>query len=162
MKDWKMLEQVKDAETPEEMRAELYRLQHYDPLVRAVMDSANYRGASAGDRYTVLAYNALKQLAEIKRHVLSDYKRVPTSAEVWAVIRARHPEMRAFGSYSAPDGDQFGDPSKGKMFTSYGFEHGDFPVMEAQTTWDIDPEAMHNRKNERHEYWLCLPVREDA
>ena len=72
MKDWKALEQVKDAETPEEMRAELYRLQHYDPLVRAVMDSANYRGASAEDRYTVLAYNALKQLAEIKRHVLDD------------------------------------------------------------------------------------------
>jgi DNA gyrase subunit A len=72
---------------------------------------------------------------------MSDYKRVPTSAEVWAVIRARHPEMRVFGSYSAPDGDQFGDPSKGKMFTSYGFEHGDFPVMEAQTTWEIEPEA---------------------
>ena len=72
MKDWKMLEQVKDAETPEEMRAELYRLQYYDPLVRAVMDSADYRGASAEDRYTVLAYNALKQLAEIKRHVLDD------------------------------------------------------------------------------------------
>jgi len=93
---------------------------------------------------------------------MSDYKRVPTSAEVWAVIRARHPELLVFGSYSAPDGDQFGDPSKGKMFTSYGFEHGDFPVMEAQTTWDIDPEAMRKRKNERHEYWLCLPVREDA
>ena len=93
---------------------------------------------------------------------MSDYKRVPTSAEVWAVIRARHPEMRVFGSYSAPDGDQFGDPSKGKMFTSYGFEHGDFPVMDVQTTWDIDPNAPHKRPNERHEYWLCLPVREDA
>ncbi len=72
---------------------------------------------------------------------MSDYKRVPTSAEVWAVIRARHPEMRVFGSYSAPDGGLVGDPSKGKMFTSYGFEHGDYPVIEAQTTWDIDPEA---------------------
>lgn len=64
--------------------------------------------------------------------------------------------MRVFGSYSAPDGDQFGDPSKGKMFTSYGFEHGDYPVIEAQTTWDIDPETPHKRANERHEYWLCL------
>jgi hypothetical protein len=77
MKDWKILEQVKDAETPEEMRAEIYRLQHYDSLVRAVMDSANYRGASAEDRYTVLAYNALKQLAEIKRHVLNDAMLLP-------------------------------------------------------------------------------------
>lgn len=67
-----MTEQVKNAETPEEMRAEIYRLQHYDPMVRAVMDSANYRVASAEDRYTVLAYNALKQLADIKRHVLND------------------------------------------------------------------------------------------
>jgi hypothetical protein len=79
MKDWKALEQVKDAETPEEMRAELYRLQSYDPLVRAVMDSANYRGASAEDRYTVLAYNALKQLAEIKLHVLDDAMLRPTT-----------------------------------------------------------------------------------
>lgn len=93
---------------------------------------------------------------------MRDYKRVPTSAEVWAVIRARHPEMRVFGSYSAPDGDHFGDLSKGKMFTSYGFEQGDFPVIEAQTTWDIDKETPLKRVNERHEYWLCLPNRENA
>jgi hypothetical protein len=55
MKDWNMLEHLKDAETPDEMRAAIYRLQHYDPIVRAVMVSANYRGASAEDRYTVLA-----------------------------------------------------------------------------------------------------------
>ena len=91
-----------------------------------------------------------------------DYKRVPTSAEVWAVIRARHPEMCVFGSYSAPDGDHFSNPNKGKMFTSYGFEHGDFPVIEAQTTWDIDPEEPYKRANEQHEYWLCLPKKEDA
>lgn len=91
---------------------------------------------------------------------MGNYKRVSTSAEVWAVIRARHPEMRVFGSYSAPDGDYFGDPSKGKMFTSYGFEHGDFPVIEAQTTWDIDREFSYKRLNEKHEYWLCLPIKE--
>lgn len=93
---------------------------------------------------------------------MSDYKRVQTSAEVWAVIRARHPEMRVFWSYSAPDGDHFGNQSKGKMFTSYGFEHGDYPVIEAQTTWDIDPETPYKRANEQHEYWLCLPKKEDA
>ncbi len=73
-----MREQVKDAVTPDEMRAEIFRLQHYDPLVRAVMDYADYRGASAEDRYTVLAYNALKQLNEIKRHVLDDAMLRPT------------------------------------------------------------------------------------
>lgn len=92
---------------------------------------------------------------------MSDYKRVATSAEVWAVIRARHPEMVVFRSYSAPDGDRFGDPSKGKMFTSYGFQRGECPVMEAQTTWDIDQDAPHKRTNEQHEYWLCVPICED-
>jgi len=67
-----MIEQVKDAKTPEEMRAEIFRLQRYDPLVRAVIDSSQYRGASAEDTYTVLAYNAMKQLAEIKQHVFDD------------------------------------------------------------------------------------------
>ena len=64
-----MIEQVKDAKTPDEMRAEIFRLTYYSPMVRAVMDSAKYRGASAEDTYSVLAYNALKQLAELKQHV---------------------------------------------------------------------------------------------
>ena len=36
-------------------------------------------------------------------------------------------ELRVFGSYSYPSGDEFGDPSKGKMFTSYGFAQADYP-----------------------------------
>ena len=91
---------------------------------------------------------------------MRDYKRVPTSPEVWAVIRARHPELRVFGSYSAPNGDPGGDCDRGKMFTSYGFEQGDYPVIEAQTTWDFDPEARYKRSNEQHEYWICIPIRE--
>ena len=42
---------------------------------------------------------------DIKEHNMSDYERVTTSVEVWAVIRARHPEMQVFGSYSAPAGN---------------------------------------------------------
>jgi hypothetical protein len=72
MKDWNMLEQVKDATTPTEMRAELYRLKHFDPLVRAVFDAADYGGMSTEDRYTLLAYSALKQLSGMKRHLLED------------------------------------------------------------------------------------------
>jgi hypothetical protein len=87
---------------------------------------------------------------------MSEYKRVPTSAEVWAVIRARHPEMVVFSSYSAPDGDEFSVQSR--MFTSYGFPGADFPVMEAETTWDRCQEAPYARQNEQHRYWLCLPV----
>lgn len=93
---------------------------------------------------------------------MNDYKRVSTSAAVWAAIRTQHPEMRVFGSYSAPCGDEFGDSAEGKMVTIYGFEQGDFPVIEARVTWDIDPQAPYKRNNECYEYWLCLPMREAA
>jgi hypothetical protein len=93
---------------------------------------------------------------------MDEYKRIETSPEVWAVIHARHrSELKVFATYSAPGGDQFGDPRKGKMFTSYGFEKGDFPVMEAETIWDINPEKEYERFNEKHKYWLCLPIKED-
>lgn len=91
-----------------------------------------------------------------------DYKRVETSAEVWAAIRARHPEMIVFGSYSAPDGEEFGDPSRGRKWISYGFEGCDVPVIEAQTTWDVNRVTPYKVENKRNEYWLCLPNREDA
>lgn len=91
---------------------------------------------------------------------MSDYRRVPTSTEVWAVIRARHPELRVFGSYSAPDGDQFGNPGQGRMTTSLGFDGHDFPIIYAQTTWDIDREHPHKRINEKNEYWLCIGIKE--
>lgn len=86
---------------------------------------------------------------------MSDYKRVKTSPEVWAVIRARHPEMVVFGSYSAPDGDFYVNQSIGKMFTSFGFRGHDYPVIEVETTWDI---VGLKRENEKHDYWLCLPI----
>lgn len=90
---------------------------------------------------------------------MKDYKKIPTSPEVWAVIRARHPEMCVFRSYSAaPGGDIFGDKNNGRMLTSYGFKGGDYPVIEAQTTWEVNKEAPHERVNEQHEYWLCLPI----
>lgn len=52
---------------------------------------------------------------------MSDYKTVETSPEVWAVIRARHPELVPFSTASF----------ECDMFTSYGFPGSDFPVMEA-------------------------------
>ena len=97
----------------------------------------------------------------LTEEIMSDYKRVPTSQQVWAAIRARHPDLRVFGSYSAPCSDN-GDTRKGRMVTSYGLDIGDYPIIEAQTTWDIDNDAPQKRVNERHQYWLCLPKREDA
>lgn len=93
---------------------------------------------------------------------MSDYRKMPTSREVWAVIRARHNDMVVFGSFSDPNGDQFGGGgTQGKMFSSFGFKNADYPLIEAETTWDIDPENPHRRQNEKHQYWLCLPKKEE-
>jgi len=90
-----------------------------------------------------------------------DHKRVETSAEVWAVIHARHPDLKVFSSYSAPDGDQFGNHDIAVMQTSYGFETADYPIMEAKTTWRVNREKPHERINEKHEYWLYIIEKED-
>lgn len=89
-----------------------------------------------------------------------DYRTVQTTPEVWQAIREAHPEMVVYGSFSAPDGNYFGNPREGRMFTSYGFAKGNFPVIEAETTWDIDRGNPCRRANERHKYWLCLPEKE--
>ena len=64
------IEQVRDASTPEEMRAEIFRLSHYDSMVRNCRDAANYRGSSAEDYYTMLAYYALKDRQKFMGMVL--------------------------------------------------------------------------------------------
>ena len=92
---------------------------------------------------------------------MKDYNLIPTSAEVWAVIKARHhAELRVFASYSDPEGEYFGH-TRGTMETSYGFANADYPLMEAHTTWDIYPQTPYKRLNEKHEYWLCIPVKEE-
>lgn len=65
MSDEKMeIEQVKDAETPEEMRAEIRRMAMYDPLTSHVMRMSNMQVFSDEDRYTILAYFLLKSRQE--------------------------------------------------------------------------------------------------
>lgn len=66
------IEQVREATTPEEMRAEIFRLSKEDPLVRNVLDSARYHGKSSEDKYTELAYYALKEAARAKQ-MIHDY-----------------------------------------------------------------------------------------
>lgn len=90
-----------------------------------------------------------------------DYITVQTNYEVWSAIRTFHGDMVVYGSFSAPEGNYYGNQDQAKMFTSYGFEQGNYPVIEAETTWDIDRENPHKRQNEQHKYWLCLPLKED-
>lgn len=66
------IEQLKDVETLEEMRAEISRLRRHDPMVCRVMDMADYRGLSAEDRYTALAYYALRTLLAAHQRALDD------------------------------------------------------------------------------------------
>jgi hypothetical protein len=58
------IEQVRPAETPGEMRAEIIRMQLHDALVRKVMEMAKYSGMNSEDMYTVLAYHALRAKCE--------------------------------------------------------------------------------------------------
>lgn len=93
---------------------------------------------------------------------MKNYRNIGSSLEVWRAIRKHHKsELCVYSSYSAPDGDEFGDPNQGVMMTEYGFKDGDYPLMGARTTWDIHPENKSHRNNELHEYWLCSPINAD-
>ena len=65
-------EPMKDVHTPQEMRAEILRLQHSDSLTRNVMVAADIQGASSEDRYTILAYHALRERAILQKFMLDD------------------------------------------------------------------------------------------
>lgn len=83
-----------------------------------------------------------------------NYGTIPTSREVWAVIRARHEsDLRLHSTYSSPE--------TGEMMTQYSLNGSDFPLIGARTRWDVDCETPHKRINEQHEFWLCVP-RESA
>lgn len=71
------IERVRDAETPAEMRAEIYRLQHHNYFVRAATDAANFAGMSGEDRYTMLAYNALRRLECVEADLREFILRMP-------------------------------------------------------------------------------------
>lgn len=69
-------EQVRDATTAEEMRAEICRLGKYVSLVHSVMNMADYKGLSAEDRYTILAYHALKESQKARELLLQQYSMI--------------------------------------------------------------------------------------
>ena len=63
-------EKVGDANTADEMRAELFRLRCYNPLVRNILDRADFSGMSAEDRYVFLSYYAIKQNVDLQNLLL--------------------------------------------------------------------------------------------
>ena len=93
--------------------------------------------------------------------MMDDYKRIETSAEVWAVIRAKHgKELKVFSTFSDPDGSFYGG-NEATMFTAYGFDGCNVPVIEAETKWTVDREKPHNRIDEKTKYWICSGVEQD-
>ena len=86
-------------------------------------------------------------------------EKIQTSAEVWAVIKARHHNnLGVFGSYSAPEGSEWSQQCE--MYTEYGFKNADVPLMAARTTWDKSDDGSYKRLNEKTEYWLFV-IKED-
>jgi len=92
---------------------------------------------------------------------LSDYYKIPTTREVWAVIHASHPNMEVFSIYSAPEGNSHGDLDQGVMETAYALKGCDFPIIEARSTWERNRVVKYERKNEKTEYWLCVAKKEN-
>lgn len=92
----------------------------------------------------------------------NDYTRIPTSPEVYAVLRARHgDQMRVYASFSDPDGTFNGGPGEvGRMDTIWSIDGCDFPILEVKTTWDIDFERPHHRVNPKSAYWLLIGRKE--
>lgn len=86
------------------------------------------------------------------------YVQITTSAEVWAVIKARHGnELSVFESFSDSTGTFNGGPGEiGRMMTAYGFKGAKEPIIKAETTWRINPEKSYERIDETHQYWLCV------
>lgn len=86
---------------------------------------------------------------------MPDWKRIPTSPEVFAVIWAKHGDaLRVFSSYSNPTGRD-GLSDQPQMLTEWGFKDEDFPIVGLRRVWDLG-EKEHERINERAEHWLCI------
>ena len=77
------------------------------------------------------------------------YIRIPTSAEVAAVILARHPDIRVVAGST--------DMERGRIVTAYGFDQAGCPLLEIEATWEPIPREDGSRRNERTAHWLCVP-----
>lgn len=95
---------------------------------------------------------------------VSDYTRLITSAEVYSAIMARHfDQMKPFTTFGDPGGTFNGGPGAvGRMDTIWGIAGCDYPILEIQTRWDIDPEHPHKRINQTHSYFLLMAMREES
>lgn len=80
--------------------------------------------------------------------------RVPTTSAVFESLKSNDPPLVPFGSFSDPCG-YFGKP---KMYTAWGFEDADYPIIETESSWDsVDG----SQENLTCEYRLLCPRKQD-
>ncbi len=88
---------------------------------------------------------------------------IPTSSDVYYAIReAHHKDLIIFSSYSAPEGDQYVDPTKGVLSTAWAFKDSDRPIIKTTVEWDIDEDNPDSRKNVKSSYWLSRPAAQEG
>ena len=86
------------------------------------------------------------------------YRKVYTSAEVYAVIRARHAaDMTVFGTISEPDGNPWGDSDDCRMLTEWGIKGHDVPLIGIDQRWSKDA-AQSGHRDDTYTYWLCSAI----
>lgn len=77
-----MFHEPEEAKTAEEMRKAIFGLLRDDNLVRAAFDMADYNGLSGEDKYTILAYTALRERAYFGNKVLRFASLSPTPPNI--------------------------------------------------------------------------------
>ncbi len=92
-----------------------------------------------------------------------EWKKIPTSAEVYAVIWAKHcDELRPFASYTYCDGIPYGNPDRGEVMTEWGIENSDVALIGSLQTYDIvRSEKSTGHINRQFEYWICVAQQPD-
>lgn len=84
---------------------------------------------------------------------------VVTSVEIYVSIFARHgDDLSVFSSFSNPEESHLSKQLQ--METVWGFCNADYPLMAHRVTWDKG-EKEYKRYNEVHEYYLCIPAKEE-
>ena len=66
-----------EIETPNQMRAEIFRLSYHHPVIRRVMDMCDREGHSSEDRYTMLAFWLIKDNIAMREQMMELVYRAP-------------------------------------------------------------------------------------
>ena len=82
-----MNHKIDDATTPEEMRAALFRVKRYNNTVWGAFDAADHKGLDGEDRYTLLAYHAVKLAEELQELLIEQ-----TMTQIRPIVIATNPQ----------------------------------------------------------------------